>query len=136
MTRWVTWLLAWLAVIGLSWNLRGQAGNISHDISSVSLSSHTVLCTFGVILSTSPPDIHTRVAALELSALPRACLPNGDGAPPWLDTRGPAIGASPWVLGTAAGQAGSSGERLGVRSTRIFPAWTGLTNMTAFCNSL
>ena len=109
MTRWVTWLLAWLAVIGLLWNLRGQAGDISRVTSSASVWSHTVLRAFGVILSTSPPYIQTHAEALEASALPRACLLAGDGGPPWLDLRGPpgAYGI-PWVSDPAAGDAGRS----------------------------
>jgi hypothetical protein len=140
MTRWVMWLLAWLAVIGLPWSLGLHAGDISQVLSPVSLSSRTVLRTFGVILSTRPPSIHTRETR-DLSALPRPCLLVGDDRPrdrpPWLDTRGPpAPGASPWVLGTAAGQAGSSKARLRACFQRKFTAWAGPTKKIGFCNSL
>jgi hypothetical protein len=136
MTRWVMWLLAWLAVIGLPWSLGLHAGDISQVLSPVSLPSHTVLRTFGVILSTRPPSIHTREAR-DLSALPRPCLLAGADRPPWLDTRGrPAPGASPWVLGTAAGQAGSSKARLRACFQRKFTAWADPTKKIGFCNSL
>jgi hypothetical protein len=136
MTRWVMWLLAWLAVIGLPWSLGLHAGDLSQVLAPVSLSSHTVLRTIGVILSTRPPSIHTREAC-DLSALPRACLLAGAERPPWLDTRGrPAPGASHWVLGTAAGQAGSSKARLRACFQRKFTAWAGPTKNIGFCNSL
>jgi hypothetical protein len=114
MTRWVRWLLAWLAVMGLPWSLGLQAGDISPVLSPVSLSSHTVLRTSGVILSTHPPAIHIREAR-DWSALPRACLLADDDRPPWLDTRGRPAPGIQWVLGTAAGQAGSSKARLRAR---------------------
>lgn len=135
MTRWVRWLLAWLTVMGLPWSPGLHAGDISPVISPVSLSSHTVLRTFGVILSTRPPSMHTREAR-DLSALPRACLLAGDDRPPWLDTRGLPAPGGPWVLGTAAGQAGSSQARLRACFQRKFTAWAGPTKKIGFCNSL
>ena len=117
MMRWVRWLLALLAVIGLLWIRGVQAGAISPIISSASVSDHTVLRAFAVILSTSPPSIHPRADVLDVSAISRAGPPAGDGGPPWLDTRGPpASGTSPWVRGTAAGHAGSQGEE----ATRVW----------------
>ena len=80
MTRWVMWLLAWLAVSGLPWSLGLHAGDISQILSPVSLSSRTVLRTFGVILFARPPSIHTRETR-DLSALPRPCLLAGDDRP-------------------------------------------------------
>jgi hypothetical protein len=116
MTRWVMWLLAWLAVIGLPWSLGLHAGDISQVLSPVSLSSHTVLRTIGVIRSTRPPSIHTREAR-DLSALPRACLLAGADRPPWLDTRGrPAPGRT---LGAWDG--GRPGRQLTGEAARVFP---------------
>jgi hypothetical protein len=68
MTRWVMCLLAWLTVSGLPWRLGLHAGDISQVLSPVSLSSHTVLRTIGVILSTVlPPFILARSAICPLS---------------------------------------------------------------------
>jgi len=111
MTRWVRWLLAWLVVMGLPWSLGLHAGDISQVLSPLSLSSHTVMRTFGVILSTHPPSMHIREAR-DWSALPRPCLLAGDDRPPWLDPPRTTAPGRPWVLGTAAGQAGSSKTRL------------------------
>jgi hypothetical protein len=134
MTRWVGWLLAWLAVMGLPWSL-GLHADISQVLSPVSLSSHTVLRTFGVILSTHPPSIHIREAR-DWSALPRPCLLSGDDHPPWPDTRGRPAPGGLWVLGTAAGQAGSSKASLrACFQENSRPGWARPKKI-GFCNSL
>jgi hypothetical protein len=134
MMRWVRWLLAWLAVIGLSWDLAMQASAIARVISSVGGSCHTVRRTVGVIFSTSPLDIHLRADVLDVSALSRACVLAGDGGPPWLDTRGP-----PTSGRESLGRCRARRQPQGGDCARVFQKFTGWAGPVAdieFCNSL
>lgn len=111
MTRWIGRVFAWLGVVGLLLILDLEIPSSQVD-PSVGSWSHPVSTSLNVFLSPSSLFIRTRADALESFARHRACGTPGDGGPPWLDSRGPPAACErPWVIGEAAGHAGSSHER-------------------------
>ena len=136
MTRWVGRVFAWLGVICLMWILDLETG-VAQGGPSVGSWSNPVSTSFSVFPSPSPLFIRTRADAVDSFALHRACATPGDWGPPWLDSRGPpATCERPWVIGKPAGHAGSSTREAGHVFARKFPASTGSTEKTEFCNSL